>query len=212
MGSLTDGYIGSNGRLLNAYRKRPQDFKRRILFYLPNNDSLFLRSQEQIWLDMIRQEELDHRYYNLKKAALGVAKGTVLTEDHKEKLRILNTGANNAMWGRTQSMETKLKISESQKLAYTEERLEKMRKPKTEAHKEKLRKPKSDEHREKLRQANLGHRLTEATKEKLRGRKHTEEEKARMRIERECPHCGRLGRGSAMFRYHFDNCRQLISS
>jgi len=23
----------------------------------------------------------------------------------------------------------------------------------------------------------------------------------------ECPHCGRIGKGSAMVRYHFNNCK-----
>jgi hypothetical protein len=31
MGTLEDGYIGSNIRLQRAYNKRPEDFKRKIL-------------------------------------------------------------------------------------------------------------------------------------------------------------------------------------
>ena len=27
-------------------------------------------------------------------------------------------------------------------------------------------------------------------------------------IEKECPHCGKIGKGHAMFRWHFDNCKE----
>jgi hypothetical protein len=47
-------------------------------------------------------------------------------------------------------------------------------------------KPKTMEHREKIGKANLG----------------------KPKPQLQCPHCGKLGRGhSAMYRWHFDNCK-----
>ena len=70
-GSVDDGYVGSNPRLQNAHRKRPEDFKRRILRFLTINDYKALHAEEQKWLDLIKVEELGKRYYNFKKAASG---------------------------------------------------------------------------------------------------------------------------------------------
>lgn len=42
------------------------------------------------------------------------------------------------------------------------------------------------------------------------GRKHTVETVAKLTIERTCPHCGKVGRGSAMNRYHMDNCKKRV--
>lgn len=43
------------------------------------------------------------------------------------------------------------------------------------------------------------------------GRSHSEETKKLLsdaqKKERTCPHCGKIGRGSAMIRWHFDNCK-----
>ena len=50
---------------------------------------------------------------------------------------------------------------------------------------------------------------TELTKEKMR-KPRSEEGKANMRGPREkktCPHCGFVGGGGSMMRFHFDNCK-----
>lgn len=50
---------------------------------------------------------------------------------------------------------------------------------------------------------------TEETKEKMR-KPRSEEGKANMRGPREkktCPHCGFVGGGGSMMRFHFDNCK-----
>jgi hypothetical protein len=44
------------------------------------------------------------------------------------------------------------------------------------------------------------------------GKSHTEKTKKLLsdaqKKERTCPHCGKIGKGSAMIRWHFDNCKQ----
>lgn len=79
-GSIDDGYVGSNTYLKNAYLSRPQDFKRRILYFSVSDDIMSLQSKEQYYLDMIKDTELyssinnknnTTRYYNIKKIARG---------------------------------------------------------------------------------------------------------------------------------------------
>ena len=41
-------------------------------------------------------------------------------------------------------------------------------------------------------------------------KKFSEEHLEKLRIQKTCPHCGKIGRGSAMNRYHFDNCRSVV--
>ena len=60
-----DGYICSSPWLLRAYSRRPEDFKRRILQRTTNRQETFLA--EQNWLQLIRDNELKVRYYNLHK-------------------------------------------------------------------------------------------------------------------------------------------------
>lgn len=64
-----------------------------------------------------------------------------------------------------------------------------------------------------------GKKHTEETKAKFKERKtvkywigktFSEEHKAKLRIEKECPHCGLIGKGSAMNRWHMDNCKKRV--
>jgi NUMOD3 motif len=71
VGTFDDGYISSTGWMLHAYNKRPQDFKRRILFIQNEPDRKLLLKQEQRWLDLIKVGELGVKYYNLKRKANG---------------------------------------------------------------------------------------------------------------------------------------------
>jgi len=63
-GRENDGYICSSPWMKQAYRHRPNDFKRRILKTNINNKAnMFL--EEQRYFDMIKPEEIKIRYYNL---------------------------------------------------------------------------------------------------------------------------------------------------
>ena len=42
------------------------------------------------------------------------------------------------------------------------------------------------------------------------GRTLTPEHVEKLRVERVCPRCGKVGRGSAMKRYHMDNCKAVV--
>lgn len=63
-GSVDDGYICSSNWMRHAYKRRPQDFKRRILEIVTNRSDLL--EVEFYWLQMIKSEELGKKYFNLK--------------------------------------------------------------------------------------------------------------------------------------------------
>lgn len=71
MGSLNDPYKGSSTRLLRAMRKRPHDFRRKILWILTINDRKLLLAEEERWLQMIKPQHLQVRYYNIKRVGVG---------------------------------------------------------------------------------------------------------------------------------------------
>lgn len=64
-GTEDDGYVSSSPWLTRAYKRRPHDFKRRILQRTDTRQGTFLA--EQNWLNLIRDDELKVRYYNLNK-------------------------------------------------------------------------------------------------------------------------------------------------
>jgi len=78
-GNVSDNYICSSKWMLNAYNKRPEDFKMRILSHVSGTIA-DMQQEEQRWLDMINDNELStsknvtegcNRYYNMKKSASG---------------------------------------------------------------------------------------------------------------------------------------------
>jgi hypothetical protein len=123
-GTEDDGYICSSNTMREAHRRRPQDFVRRIVSRIHSNQNDLI-SEEQRWLDMIKKEELNNRYYNKTQKAnmpsmIGhrhsvdtiekmrlAHKGKIISEAQKEKLRIL-------FKGKKHSRETKDKMSRSQ--------------------------------------------------------------------------------------------------
>ena len=68
-GTEEDGYICSSSWMTRAYNRRPEDFKRRILGR--TNERKQLNEAEHRWLQMINEEELGTRYYNLKNHRFG---------------------------------------------------------------------------------------------------------------------------------------------
>ena len=64
-GTEDDGYICSSRMMRQAYRRRPEDFKRRILEKVYDNNRRKLYDAELKWLSFIREDEIKTRYYNL---------------------------------------------------------------------------------------------------------------------------------------------------
>jgi hypothetical protein len=68
-GREDDGYICSSKWMRDAYRYRPQDFKRRVIQKKIERKILF--EEEHRWLQMIEDAEMGVRYYNLTKKHFG---------------------------------------------------------------------------------------------------------------------------------------------
>lgn len=65
-GHENDDYICSSTWMLQAYKRRPEDFKRRILEKIYTNKK-DLYECERKWLSLIKDHEIKIRYYNLSK-------------------------------------------------------------------------------------------------------------------------------------------------
>lgn len=123
-GNVNDRYICSSDRMGHAYKRRPTDFKRKILETDISDKSLLLE-REYYWLQQIKDHELSKKYYNASKHHFG---HWMTTQD--------KSGKNHPMYGKKHTEEAKKKISESAKGrkpwnkdktdVYSEETLKKM--------------------------------------------------------------------------------------
>lgn len=157
-GTEDDGYVCSSSWMKQAYKHRPQDFKRRIIKSQIPRDNLL--EEEFKWLSMIKDEELKVKYYNCSKRHFGhwaeipdserglsvrekikrKRKEQIITEDHKRNISL-------GLLGREVSDQTRKKLSEAN-----------------------IGKKHTLEAREKMRQAKLGKKRlphSDATKAKM---------------------------------------------
>lgn len=111
-GTEDDGYICSSKTMREAYRRRPDDFKRRIISKVHDKDDLI--NEEQRWLNMIKPCELIVRYYNkTKRATTPSTKGYTHTEETRKKISESNRG-------KVVSEETKQRLSIIAKKQFSE--------------------------------------------------------------------------------------------
>lgn len=100
-GTDYDGYVSSSDWVCHSHRRRPQDFKRRIIekVYTNKRDT---RLAEQKWLDLVEESELGVKYYNRTKKVGGIdsnAKG--ISEEARQKMREAKLGKSNPHKGKT---------------------------------------------------------------------------------------------------------------
>lgn len=128
-GTTDDGYICSSNRMRDAYRRRPEDFKRRII---ETNiiDKNSLRKEEDKFLKLAekkKQKYYNHKYFSICK--VWSWENLKFSKDHKIKLGNLSRGkkwftdgmnnmfcfegnqGNNFYYGRTLSEDHKEKVS-----------------------------------------------------------------------------------------------------
>jgi hypothetical protein len=107
-GYPSDSYICSSTWMRDAYKRRPSDFKRRIIETI-NTSRKDLYEAEYKWLSLIKDGELGTRYYNLRKWRYSSIE---YTKEIIEKLAMVNRN-------KTPSAETIAKRSKSLKETYS---------------------------------------------------------------------------------------------
>lgn len=142
-GTHDDGYVCSSNWMRKAYRRRPEDFRRKIL-----KTNITVREQiyfeEQRWFDMIKPEEVKVRYYNLR-----IKNNSVLWHADPNTALTIGQKISAAKKGKSTgpcSPEKAKKISEAKlakKRKMSEESKQKLREVKTGI-------PLSEEHRQKI--------------------------------------------------------------
>jgi hypothetical protein len=79
-GTEDDGYVCSSRLMRQAYRRRPDDFKRRIISRVYTNRQDLLEKEFE-WLSLIPDDQLGKRYYNMNKHHFG---HWTATDDHRK--------------------------------------------------------------------------------------------------------------------------------
>jgi len=79
-GTENDGYICSSNRMRDAYRRRPNNFKRKIIARVYSSEVNLLKKEYE-YLFLIKEEELGVKYYNLTNHL----NGHWFTEEEKAK-------------------------------------------------------------------------------------------------------------------------------
>ena len=192
-GMEDDGYICSSNRMRHAYRRRPQDFKRRIITKNFNSKKDLLDEEER-FLSMMKKEELGKKYYNLNRQHFGIWHN--FSED---KSKTINEKISFTLKGRKLPEETKAKMR-GKKLSEEAKRnlSEKLAGIK-----------RSEETKEKMRLVNLGKKHSQETKRKISeakfGRKHSEETRKKF--------SERIGEKNPFFgKSHSDETKTKISN
>lgn len=108
-GSENDRYVCSSERMRSAYRRRPQDFKRRVVARVRTCRQDLL-TEEHKWLSQIKDEELGKKFYNLSKHHFGHW-SSADNSSVKEKLK--NAWIKRKVGGWQVSEETRKKLSEA---------------------------------------------------------------------------------------------------
>ena len=143
-GHENDSYICSSRWMRKAFKRRPEDFKRRIIkTNIQSRKELY--EEEQRYLDMIKPEEIKVRYYNLN------IKNNEVWHKYDDHIKTIGQKISAAKKGKSTgpcSPETAKKISEAKKKKFSE------RGGMTEEHKAALRGIKKKPHTEEWKTAN----------------------------------------------------------
>lgn len=180
-GTETDGYICSSNWMRDSYKRRPTDFKRKIIKII--NDRKQLLIEEYKYLSLIKEEELGKKYYNLTNHL----NGHWTTDENKfltvgEKISLSHKKHENwGHWsiGKSVSEETKEKIREANRKQFEDQEQREMRRRKS------LELWADPEYRRKQIEKKIGKKDSDETKEKKRksmlgkniGKKCSEEQK-----------------------------------
>jgi hypothetical protein len=201
-GSEGDGYICSSNRMRKAYRRRPQDFKRKIIKVV-NTNRTDLLEEEYKFLSLIPDADLGKRYYNLTNHKNG--HWSSYPEKAKSLKEKISIKTKEAMWRddvREKYLDSlKTRDNRSSEPEVREKRSKSMIGKNTEEWKWK-------ENLEKAHESLRGKTLTEEHKQKVRDAgvfKSLNSQKI------SCIHCGKTGNVGSINRWHNNNCKNKVS-
>ena len=130
------------------------------------------------------------------------------TEEERKKQSLRMKGKNNPFYGKKHTKESIDKIIAAnigKKVIHSEETKQKLSK----THQGQLNPFFGKKHTLETIQ-----KITESSKRNSakywQGKKFSDAHLAKLRIQKTCPHCGKIGKGSAMNRYHFDRCKKAV--
>jgi len=195
-GPEDDGYICSSKWMKQAYSHRPCDFKRKILTRVYTNKKDLL-IEENLWLSMIKPEEIKIRYYNLRTTEFG----------HWSADRDLETTTKQRISEKTKEAMQRPEARENYLKAIANRdngssRPEVRKKRSRSMIGKNVGKVCSEEQKQKLREINIGKKHSEETKRKLAA-------KSSFKILK-CPHCGTEANVATLGRYHNDKCKVYL--
>lgn len=235
-GAEDDGYVCSSSWMKRAYKLRPSDFRRRIIARV-NSSRQDLLLEENRWLQMIRDDELGKKFYNLTNHLNGhwsTDKNKRMTVGEKisasplrvERLRMANLGKkfsdehkknlSNALKGRI-VWNTGLKTG-PQSIETNTKRGLKNRLAQKDGGFTKGMHWWNDGNISKLSRECPGEFWSAGMLNSGKRKPFFSEESreqmsinAKQREKIECPHCGKVGPKPQMSRWHFDSCKEKIS-
>ena len=156
-GTENDGYICSSNWMRDSFRRRPLDFKRRIVSRISTN-RVDLLVEEHRWLAQIKDDEIGKRYYNLRKSFSGPGAFTV---EQRRKLSESKIGKKTG----PRSKEVREKISLKQRgRVFSEEHKQRL----SAARKKRVLGPTSEKTKKKMSLSQAGRVFSEEHKQRLR--------------------------------------------
>jgi len=218
-GTEDDGYICSSNRMRKAYRRRPDDFRRKIISRIESNRADLL-DEEYKFLSLIEDEELGKRYYNLTNHRNGHWR------EYPEKVKTVSERISHktkeAMW-RDDVRDKYLKGLENRDTRSSDPEV---RKKRGEGVSKTLQSWTDEQRKERTSfavNANKGStqvykdgRMKKAkpgtdkwNKLMADGWSTTKTYKTKQEVVC-CPHCNKTGGKANMNRYHFENCKRAV--
>lgn len=189
----------------DAYKRRPQDFKRRVIKRINIREKLF--EMEDYYLNMIKPEEFGKRYYNLQKhwrhwsekeqSRLSIGQKISLSPNRRENISKANKGK---------------KRTEEQKEKYSTHSIKVQKERIENGTHNFLHQSEISSKRAQERIKTGTHNFLDKEKAKERAQKRVKNGTHNFLGKREpikCPHCNKQGGGGSMKRWHFDNCSTI---
>lgn len=198
-GTEDDGYICSSNRMRNAYKRRPEDFRRRIIGKFDNKIEMLINENE--WLTLIGKENLGKKYYNLKDCQFN---HWSVEEQNSVKIKKTISERTKEAMNKPEIREKYEKgLSKRNTRSSDPEVREKRRKSMLGKNK-----VKTDKQLEAARNAakkRIGVPLSKEHKEKI---KNTTAFKTLNTLKLKCKYCDFVGNKGNLARYHNEKCKQ----